>query len=129
MRIKEYIPKRKFHDLTYAWGEWIGKGYQNEENFEICNFQIAKIIILRQQSINIHSLYTKMRLRNMLKICLAFGNLSLSIFINVMLIKKVLSLHFSVKVKVVPWVFLSKVNFAGINFISAVYKIARKWEI
>ena len=32
------IPKSEFHDLTYAWGEWVGKGYQNEENFEMCTF-------------------------------------------------------------------------------------------
>ena len=43
--------------------------YQNEENFEICTFYIAKITNLGQQlgqSINFHNYYTKMRLRNIL---------------------------------------------------------------
>ena len=31
--------KRKFHDLTHAWREWVGRGYQNEENFEICTLR------------------------------------------------------------------------------------------
>ena len=60
--LKQYIQKSKFHDLTYSWGEWVGKGYQNEENFEICVFQIAKITNVGQQlgqSIYFHSWYTK----------------------------------------------------------------------
>ena len=54
---------------------WDGKAYQNEENFEIFTFYIAKITNLGQklgQSINFRSKYTKMRLRNMLNICLVF---------------------------------------------------------
>ena len=50
--------KSKFHYLTHVLGETVGRGYQNEENFEICTFQIAKITKLGQQlgqSINIHS--------------------------------------------------------------------------
>ena len=41
--LSKNIQKSKFHGLTYAWGEWVVKGYQNEENFEICTFYIAKI--------------------------------------------------------------------------------------
>ena len=32
------IEKRKFHHLTHAWRVWVGRGYHNEENFEICTF-------------------------------------------------------------------------------------------
>ena len=73
--LSKKIQKSKFHDLTYAWAEWVGKGYQNDEHFEICTIQIAKTTNLSHQlgqSINFHSQYTKTRLRNMLKMCLVF---------------------------------------------------------
>ena len=56
--LSKNIQKRKIHDFTYDWGEWGGIGYQNEDNFEICTFYIAKITNLGQQlgqSINFHS--------------------------------------------------------------------------
>ena len=56
--LSKNIQKSKFHNLTYAWGMWDGKAYQNEENFEIFTFYIAKITNLGQklwQSINFHS--------------------------------------------------------------------------
>ena len=52
------IQKSKFHDLSYAWGNRAGRGYQNEESFEIFTFYIAKITNLGQklgQSINFHT--------------------------------------------------------------------------
>ena len=42
MCLSQNTQKSKFHDFTYAWGKCVGKGYQNEENFEICTFQIAE---------------------------------------------------------------------------------------
>ena len=41
--LSKNIQKSKFHGLTYAWEEWVGKGHQKDENFEICSFYIAKI--------------------------------------------------------------------------------------
>ena len=57
--LSKNIQKSKFHDLTYAWGEWVGKEYQNENNFEIFTFYIVKITNLGQQL---------RQLRNMLKL-------------------------------------------------------------
>ena len=36
--LSKNIEKSKFHDLTQTWRKWGGRGYQNEENFEICTF-------------------------------------------------------------------------------------------
>ena len=36
--LSKNIQKSKFHNLTYTWGEWVCKGSQNGENFEICTF-------------------------------------------------------------------------------------------
>ena len=50
--------KSKFHYLTHVQGKTVGRGYQNEENFEICTFQIANITDLGRplgQSISFHS--------------------------------------------------------------------------
>ena len=49
MCLSKNIQKSKFHDLTCAWGKWVGKGYKNEKKFEICTFWIAKITNLGQQ--------------------------------------------------------------------------------
>ena len=77
--------------MTYAWGEWVGKGYQNEENFEICTFYIAKITNLGQQLGN-QSIFPVNTQKWGSEICLRyaqfFGNLSLGMLIDVMLIKK-----------------------------------------
>ena len=74
--LSKNIEKTKFHDLTMPGGNELEEGInENEENFEICTFYNANITNLGQslgQSINFHSKYTKMRLRNLLKICLAF---------------------------------------------------------
>ena len=39
--LSKNIQKSKFPDLTYAWEDWVGNGYQNKENSKICNLQIA----------------------------------------------------------------------------------------
>ena len=36
--LSKNIKKIKFPDLSQAWQEWAGRGYQNEENFEIYTF-------------------------------------------------------------------------------------------
>ena len=36
--LSKNIEKNKFHDLTQAWREWVGWGYENGEKFEICTF-------------------------------------------------------------------------------------------
>ena len=36
--LSKNIQKSKFHDLTHAKGDRIDRGYQDEENFEICAF-------------------------------------------------------------------------------------------
>ena len=58
--LSKNIQKSKFHDLTYAWGDWVDKGYQNEEKFYTCTYYIAKITNLGQhlglgQLTNFHS--------------------------------------------------------------------------
>ena len=56
--LSKNIKKRKFHDLTYTWGECGGKVYQNKENFEIYTLFIANISNWGQllgQLINFHT--------------------------------------------------------------------------
>ena len=53
--LSKNIQKSKSHDLTNLWGKWVGKRYQNKENFEICSFEIAKITNLGQQLRQINS--------------------------------------------------------------------------
>ena len=36
--LSKNVQKSKFHDLTHVLGETVGRGYQNEEKFEICTF-------------------------------------------------------------------------------------------
>ena len=42
LKISKNIQKSKFHDLIHAWGEGVGREFQNQEFFKFVDFYIAK---------------------------------------------------------------------------------------
>ena len=84
--LSKNIQKSKFPDLTYAWEEWVGKGYQNKENLKFVTSRLPKLITWDNNK-GKQLIFTVNLQKGDSEICLVFWKLSLSMLINAMLKK------------------------------------------